>query len=152
MCYARPLVLSHWSPVHLTLPSLKDVTAKVIVETVRTRRTTQEDEPCAAFHIVNPRVTEWPSLIPAVTKYFDVEPVDFSTWIKSLESFTNPTEDDLKDKPALKILDFFQAVASVDEAGPWTETTKTQAASKTLRELKAIDAPLMENWMNQWKF
>lgn len=124
----------------------------MIAETVRTRRTTQEDELCAAFHIVNPRVTEWPSLIPAVTKYFDVEPVDFPTWIKSLESFTNPTEDDLKDKPALKILDFFQAFAAIEEAGPWTETTKTQAASKSLRELKAIDAPLMENWMNQWKF
>ncbi|KAJ5654047.1 hypothetical protein N7490_001050 [Penicillium lividum] len=133
-----------WVPV--------DVTAKVIAETVRTRRTTQEDEPCAAFHIVNPKVTEWPSLIPAVTKFFDVEPVDFKTWIQSLESFTSPTQDDLKDKPALKILDFFQGVAAIEEAGPWTETTKTQAASRTLRELKAIDAPLMENWMNQWKF
>lgn len=81
-----------------------------------------------------------------------MERVDLKTWIGTLESFANPTESDLRDKPALKILDFFKAIALSDQAGSWTETTKTQAASKTLRNLKAIDGPLMENWMNQWKF
>ncbi|GIK01973.1 putative NRPS-like protein biosynthetic cluster [Aspergillus viridinutans] len=133
-----------WVPV--------DVCAKVIIDIVRTRRSTQEDVPCAAFHIVNPRVTDWQSLIPAVRKHFDVEPVDIQTWISTLESFTNPTEHDLRDKPALKILDFFKAIAYSNEAGPSTETIKTQAASKTLRRLQAIDAPLMERWINQWKF
>ncbi|KAJ5321437.1 Male sterility NAD-binding [Penicillium atrosanguineum] len=133
-----------WVPV--------DVTAKVITDIVRTRRETQEDEPCAAFHIVNPRATEWSSLIPAVTKFFDMEEVDIKTWIQTLESFTSPTERDLQDKPALKILDFFKAISFADEAGPWTETTKTQVASKTLRKLGAIDLPLMENWMKQWDF
>ncbi|KAJ5506168.1 Male sterility NAD-binding [Penicillium expansum] len=133
-----------WVPV--------DVTAKVIIDIVRTRRETEDDEPCAAFHIVNPRAAEWPSLIPAVTKYFNMEQVDIKTWIETLESFTNPTESDLQDKPALKILDFFKAISFSDEAGPWTETTKTQAASKTLQRLGAIDAPLMENWIKQWKF
>lgn len=124
----------------------------MITDIVRTRRSTQEDEPCAAFHIVNPKVADWQLLIPAVTKYFDVEPVDIQTWIATLESFNNPTEDDLRDKPALKILDFFKAIAYSNEAGPSTETIKTQAASKTLRRLQAIDAPLMERWINQWKF
>lgn len=87
-----------------------------------------------------------------MSKYCDVEPVDLQSWIASLESFTNPTEDDLKDKPALKILDFFKAVAFVEGAGPSTETTRTQAASKSLRQLQAIDAPLVENWMKQWAF
>lgn len=87
-----------------------------------------------------------------MTKYYDVEPVDLQTWIRTLESFTNPTEDDLKDKPALKILDFFTGIARAGEAGPWTETAKTQKASKTLRRLRAIDVTLMENWMKQWKF
>lgn len=85
-------------------------------------------------------------------KYFDVEPVDVHTWVQSLEGFTTPTESDLKDKPALKILDFFKAITSSDEAGPSTETTKTAVASRTLRDLKEIDAPLFENWMKQWNF
>lgn len=136
----------------LTFYLSKDVTAKVITDIVRTRRTTQEEEPCEAFHIVNPKTADWKSLIPAVSKYCDVEPVDLQSWIASLESFTNPTEDDLKDKPALKILDFFKAVAFVEGVGPSTETTRTQAASKSLRQLQAIDAPLVENWMKQWDF
>lgn len=81
-----------------------------------------------------------------------MEPVDIKTWIETLESFTNPTESDLQDKPALKILDFFKAILFADEAGPWTETIKTQAASKTLQRLGAIDDSLMENWVRQWKF
>ncbi|KAJ5107011.1 hypothetical protein N7456_003686 [Penicillium angulare] len=132
-----------WVPV--------DTTAKVITETMRARRITQDEEPCAVFHIVNPKTADWSSLIPAVTKYFDAEPVDFKTWLDTLASFTNPTQKDLQDKPALKLLSFFQGTVAA-EVGPWIETVKTQAASKTLRELKAIDAPLVENWMNQWKF
>lgn len=85
-------------------------------------------------------------------KYYDIELVDIQTWIATLESFTNPTEEDLRDKPALKILDFFKAIAYSNEAGPSTETIKTQAASKTLRQLQAIDATLMERWIIQWKF
>ncbi|KAH8691535.1 hypothetical protein BGW36DRAFT_388500 [Talaromyces proteolyticus] len=134
-----------WVPV--------DITAKVVTEIVRARRQTQESQPCAAFHIVNPTAADWKTLIPAVTKYFDAELVDIQTWIDTLESFTSPTEEDLKDKPALKILDFFRGIAMGEgERGPWTETTKTQAASHTLRTLKAIDTSLMETWMMQWKF
>jgi len=124
----------------------------VITDIVRTRRTTQEDEPCAAFHIVNPKSADWQSLVPAVTKYFDVEPVPLQQWLQTLDSFVNATEEDLRNKPALKILDFFKAIAMADEPGPWTETTRTQKASKTLRQLKAIDVVLMDNWMNQWNF
>lgn len=131
---------------------IQDITAKVIADIVRTRRVTQEEEICAAFHIVNPKKAEWESLIPAITKYFDVELVDVHTWVKTLEGFTNPTESDLKDKPALKILDFFKAITYSDEAGPSTETIKTEIASKTLKNLKEIDAPLFENWMKQWNF
>ncbi|KAJ6011704.1 hypothetical protein N7499_013320 [Penicillium canescens] len=133
-----------WLPV--------DITAKVITDIVRTRRITQEDEPCAAFHLVNPRAANWQSLVPAITNHFDAEPVSLQQWIKTLDSVVNATEDDLKDKPALKILDFFKAIAMAEKPGPWTETLKTQEASKTLRQLKAIDAPLMENWMKQWRF
>ena len=68
----------------------QDVALKVITDMFRTRRDTQEDEPSAAFHIVKLWVAQWPSLIPAVTKYFGIELVDINTWIETLESFKDP--------------------------------------------------------------
>ena len=78
--------------------------------------------------------------------------MDLQDWIQTLEGLNNITEQDLIDKPALKLLDFFKAIARGKEPGPRPETVKTQLASKTLKDLKAIDAPLMENWMKQWSF
>ncbi|CAG7938799.1 unnamed protein product [Penicillium olsonii] len=129
-----------------------DIAAKVITEIVRSRRATQEDERCAAFHIVNPNATNWESLVPSVTEYTHAEPVPLQQWIQTLESFDRPTEMDLQDKPALKILDFYRTIARGDEHRPWTETTKAQEASKSLRQLKAVDAYLVATWMSQWGF
>lgn len=78
--------------------------------------------------------------------------VSLQDWIQALESFTNPTAQDLVEKPALKILDFYKSIAASGKAGPWPETSKTQGASGTLKNLNAIDVPLMENWMMQWGF
>ena len=130
----------------------QDIAAKVITEIVRSRRATQEDERCAAFHIVNPKATNWESLVPSVTEYTHAEPVPLQQWIQTLESFDRPTEMDLQDKPALKILDFYRTIARGDEHRPWTETTKAQEASKSLRQLKAVDAYLVATWMSQWGF
>lgn len=101
---------------------------------------------------MNPKNAEWRSLIPAVAKYCEVKEVSLQDWIQTLEGFTTPTAQDLVEKPALKILDFYKAIAASGKAGPWPETTKTQDASETLKNLNAIDVPLMENWMRQWKF
>lgn len=78
--------------------------------------------------------------------------VSLQDWVQTLESFTHPTAQDLVEKPALKILDFYKAIAASGKAGPWPETSKTQGVSETLKNLNAIDVPLMENWMMQWKF
>jgi hypothetical protein len=58
--------------------------------------------PCAAFHLVNPHISDWQSLIPAATKYFDAEQVDIQAWTKTLEGTANPTEDDLKGQTRFK--------------------------------------------------
>jgi hypothetical protein len=107
----------------------------------------------AAFHLVNPSTASWASLIPAIQAYYSVEPVDFHSWLKTLVSFSNPTETDLQDKPALKILDFYKGVGESRESlNCPAETTKSQAASETMRSLGPINATLMENWLKQWNF
>jgi len=99
-------------------------------------------------------VAAWESLIPAVTTHFtDVQPIDLATWISTLEAIKTPTEEDLQDKPALKILDFFNGILAGAEAESHPlETKKTQEASETMQKLKPIDVDIMNAWMRQWKF
>ncbi|PGH06213.1 hypothetical protein AJ79_06601 [Helicocarpus griseus UAMH5409] len=137
-----------WIPV--------DTIARIITDILRSRRQTEEELRCAAFNLINPTAAPWESLIPAVKKHFPVEVVDPQSWIASLEAINNPTQSDLQDKPALKILDFFRgafAVQSNSDAKPThVETRKTQDASVTMQRLKPIDEDIMNTWMLQWRF
>ncbi|GMG25989.1 unnamed protein product [Aspergillus oryzae] len=107
----------------------------------------------AAFHLVNPRSSSWESLIPAIKKHYKAEVVDMHDWMATLEAFRNPTDGDLQDKPALKIIDFYKGLAS--NHGTFTsvmETVKTQEASQAMCDLGPIDGAIMENWIKQWQF
>ncbi|RFU27629.1 hypothetical protein B7463_g8720, partial [Scytalidium lignicola] len=95
-----------WIPV--------DSLAKIIVEITRSRLRTETSNRAAAFHLVNPLIASWESLIPAIQTRYEVEPVDFRSWMEALESFSNPTEGDLQDKPALKIMDFCQGLRETE--------------------------------------
>ncbi|KAK2802567.1 putative NRPS-like protein biosynthetic cluster [Onygenales sp. PD_10] len=130
-----------------------DTIARVITDILVSRRKTEKDVRCAAFHLVNPTAASWESLIPAITKHFPVEIVDPQTWIASLEAFSNPTQSDLQDKPALKILDFFRGVyATGGGVAAKMETKKTQEASEAMRVMKPIDQGILDTWMRQWVF
>lgn len=127
--------------------------AKIIVDIIRSRQSTETTCCSAAFHLVNPSIASWESLIPAIQTQYAVEPVNFHSWLKALEAFSNPTESDLQDKPALKIIDFYRGLGKRKAyLSSIIETTKAQAASQTMRNLGLIDAPLMENWLKQWGF
>ncbi|KAE8423840.1 hypothetical protein BDV36DRAFT_303219 [Aspergillus pseudocaelatus] len=130
-----------------------DIMAKIVVDITQSRRTTEDITRTAAFHLVNPRTSNWESLIPAIRKYYNADVVDMHDWMAALEAFSNPTDDDLQDKPALKIIDFYRGLAS--NHGTFTstmETAKTQTASKAMRDLGPIDGAIMENWIKQWRF
>ncbi|PGH13106.1 hypothetical protein AJ80_06478 [Polytolypa hystricis UAMH7299] len=136
-----------WIPV--------DSIAEIITDIIRSRRKTEKELPCAAFHLINPTPAEWESLIPAITKHFPIDVVDPRTWIASLEAIKNPTQSDLQDKPALKILDFFRGVFAESEGDAnhaVLETQKTQEASMAMQRLQPIDQGIMDTWMSQWKF
>ncbi|ODH53244.1 hypothetical protein GX48_00440 [Paracoccidioides brasiliensis] len=137
-----------WIPV--------DTISRIIIDIIRSRRKTEEEVRCAAFHLVNPTASAWESLIPAIEKHFPVAIVEPRTWIASLEAIANPTQRDLQQKPALKILDFFRSVfaAGIDGHGKPAvlETHKTQEASITMQRLKPIDQEIMNTWMLQWQF
>ncbi|KAL4803729.1 hypothetical protein BDV18DRAFT_162739 [Aspergillus unguis] len=133
-----------WIPV--------DTLATIILEVLQTRLT--QPNPNAFFHLTNPVKNSWSSLLPSIQSSLSnpVTPVAFPTWISTLESIKYPSEDDVTDKPALKLLQFFRALASGQAMGPDISTLRAQKASASMAGLKGVDGALMENWIKQWGF
>ncbi|KAE8375247.1 hypothetical protein BDV26DRAFT_299832 [Aspergillus bertholletiae] len=134
-----------WVPV--------DTLAQITVEALQTRRRTLTKTPNAFFHLMNPHHAKWSSLIPAIECKYKTKTVPFSEWIRDLESIKNPSDQDVRDKPALKLLDFYRGLAS-DEGllSATISVERTKEASETMRGLGPVSAELMEIWIEQWGF
>jgi hypothetical protein len=107
------------------------------------------------FHGVNPALTSWSSLIPAVTAAFGpaVSVVPWATWLSALE--TSEQKGDFVKNPAIKLLEFYKNVDKAHLSGfelPVLETNITQTKSETLRALGPVKEDWMSQWMSQWAF
>lgn len=74
-------------------------------------------------------------------------------WIEELKQIKSPTREDLANKPALKLLSFYQSL--VEGQGVLSvplEIEHTKAASATMRSLPPITPDMMANWLKQWAF
>lgn len=134
--------------------TMQDTLSSIMLEMVHTRHKDQAEVPCAVFHLMNSEKPPWSSLIPAIQKQYQVEPVDYSSWVSELESIRNPTSTDVAEKPALKLLDFYRGLADESHAAGSADldVQKAKEASATMRSLQPISAPLMANWLQQWRF
>ncbi|CAI7667563.1 unnamed protein product [Penicillium bialowiezense] len=131
-----------WVPV--------DTLSEVIVEIVHTRH--RGTSP-AVFHLTNPELAPWLSLIPAIQKAFPVEPVDYSAWVAELEVFENPSAEDIASMPALKLLPFYRGLQ--DEGSAMSvplDVSWAKVASQSMRALGPVSADMMQNWLMQWRF
>ncbi|KAJ5550638.1 hypothetical protein N7535_001416 [Penicillium sp. DV-2018c] len=134
-----------WVPV--------DTLSHTIMEIVNTRHSSSPEPLCAVFHLTNPEVAPWSSLVPAVQSKYEVEPVDLSAWVSELESIRNPNSADIASKPALKLLDFYRALQDKNGAlSVALDVRRAREASARMRALGPISASLMENWLQQWQF
>ncbi|BCR86507.1 putative secondary metabolism biosynthetic enzyme [Aspergillus chevalieri] len=137
-----------WIPV--------DSLASIMLDLISTRRETQShsDSRCAVFNLVNPSVTTWDTLLPAIQAVYPVQPVPITEWIRELEKIENPTAEEIVEKPALKLLDFYRGLVD-DEEGALSvpiDVGATKEASRTMNSLGAISEELMANWLVQWGF
>jgi dTDP-4-dehydrorhamnose reductase len=125
-----------------------------MTEIVHTRHGGRSESPAAVFHLTNSERASWSSLIPAIRERYHVEPVDFSAWVAELESIQNPNSADIAEKPALKLLSFYRGLVDESNAAMAVplDVSKAKEASATMRSLGPISAPLMSNWLQQWKF
>jgi len=62
------------------------------------------------------------------------------------------TEENMRNIPGLKLLDFYEGLAVEEGSLPRLATDRTAEASVTLRELGPVNADLMVNWCKQWQF
>lgn len=113
-------------------------------------------ESATVYHAVNPHATPWSKLLPAILALFHdndpPEPVTLRDWVTALAQSAAKHED-LDRNPAIKLLDFFEQLASMGEGDAVRfETRNTLRVSAALRDLEAVKAEWMEGWMRQWGF
>lgn len=137
-----------WIPV--------DSLASIISDLVSTRRETATgmSARCAVFNLVNPSVTSWCTLLPAIRDRYNVKPVAFVEWISVLEDIGNPSSKEIASKPALKLLDFYRGLADTSGGALSVpiEVGKAKESSATMDSLGPISGDLMRNWLDQWGF
>jgi nucleoside-diphosphate-sugar epimerase len=133
-----------------------------------------KEAPPPALNVFNPRNAPWAEIIAFVRRAIikrkvlvgeDILPiVPFGEWFQLLESKAETaTEDDLVKIPAIKLLDFFRALARGDEAtrsrGVSTSeaagmtnfsTIKVQQVSATMANMQAIGEVEADAWVGYW--
>ncbi|EPS28358.1 hypothetical protein PDE_03304 [Penicillium oxalicum 114-2] len=132
-----------WVPV--------DTLATIMIELLESRSNSQEMS--AFFHLMNPSKSTWSSIVPAIEKAYGIPSVPLEEWIGELVSIENPSEEEVRKKPALKLLDFYRGLAAGNGVlAMKIDTRKTQEGSATMAGLAPIDQRLMDNWIQQWSF
>lgn len=125
-----------------------------MAEIVQARHGDHSDFPHAVFHLTNPEVALWSSLVPPIQQKYSVETVEFGDWVAELKNIKTPTSQDVVDKPALKLLPFYKALAdeSTVAISVPLDVGRSQAMSNTMKSLEPVSAQLMSNWLEQWQF
>lgn len=111
----------------------------------------------AVYHVANPAHTAWAHLLPTVVEVLgrggQMDIVSLDAWVKALqESALEATADDLKNNPALMLLDFFEGLAGDVGKQGFLATDRAVSASKTLAASKAVSKEWLEGWLRQWGF
>ena len=131
-----------WIPVDTLAAIIRDI-AHFAVDTGNSR----------VYNVVNPRLTEWASLVSPVTHRLgqDMKLVDLRDWIESLAKVNLTDTDEITAKPAVKILGFFRNVERNKITHcPRYSTAHGVTASKTMTELQPVSEEWMQIWLDQW--
>ncbi|KAI4730884.1 acetyl-CoA synthetase-like protein [Aureobasidium sp. EXF-10728] len=133
-----------------------DSAARILIDLTTTRLRTQQDQKLDTFHLVNPCTVQWKQLVPAIVDFYasegsSIAVVEFSEWLEEIKGL-EVTEENMRNIPGLKLLDFYEGLAAEEGSLPRLATERTAEASVTLRKLGPVDQALMVNWCRQWQF
>ncbi|CAK1358177.1 unnamed protein product [Cercospora beticola] len=131
-----------------------DLAAQAVVEMALARA--HDPAGLDITHLSNPRTASWKALIPAVREALERETgrkmavVPFREWLEALRA-SPVTPAEIEKKPGLKLLEFYEGMASSGTQQPSMATTHTQELSSTVRDMAAIDGALMTKWLREWQ-
>ncbi|KAI1505652.1 acetyl-CoA synthetase-like protein [Biscogniauxia marginata] len=100
------------------------------------------------FNIFPPKPQPWELLVNVMRDTYGVaETISLKEWIKKLRSITDPNADEVAKMPALKILDYYEAI----EAGKEHVTFSTDHSMEVSKvNIPTVDKYMMENWVRSW--
>ena len=134
-----------WTPV--------DTLAHIIVEIAHADYSSNKSR---IFNLVNPKDADWTTFLNAVRNHYastKLELVPLESWIAELKKIDPNNAIELANKPAAKILDFYERAArGATETRQMYETRNGVATSKTMANLAPISQDLMEMWLKEWNF
>jgi len=133
-----------WIPV--------DVLAEIMVEIVHSRIEATSEE---NFNLVNPKVVDWFTLLGSIQDRCGgrLKVAPFHEWVEELKKVDANDVVKAKNIPAVKIIDFFEGLASAKMMESLRFRTENgRRESKTMRKLTAVQKEWMEVWLDQWDF
>lgn len=135
-CIPNPVAPIDWVPV--------DVVASMIHRFV-----VHQPESDVQFFNVYPRNPQhWRIFVDAIQKKTGVsEIVTLRDWLKKLRKITDPSAEELDKLPALKMLDYFEAIGDGNEV-PSYATADAQRVSGI--EVHPVDKAVLERWLDNY--
>lgn len=130
-----------------------DLLAKSITELAVHAASSNDSGAATVFHAANPHHTTWEKLVPTVARNLpsDVEVVSLEIWVQALRESAGGESLEARN-PAVKLVDFFEAVVADRKGSLLLDTKGASAISETLGGLEPVKEEWMENWMRQWQF
>ncbi|KAM0798210.1 hypothetical protein BDR22DRAFT_823561 [Usnea florida] len=129
-----------------------DLAAKIVLELALAD---SEDDGLKVYNVINPRPTSWSTLVPSVLTMCGPHSlvVSLHEWLGELDQTTAPSEEDFRERPAHKLLDFFTYLSQLNNSeGVGYATTRLKEVSASARGLEAVGSRWMETWGQQWGF
>ncbi|KAK5019294.1 putative NRPS-like protein biosynthetic cluster [Cryomyces antarcticus] len=148
------LGLVDWIPVDKLANTIKDLVFANI-----------EKASLEVYNLVNPRVSSWSDLVPAVQNFYKelhssspaMKTIPLDKWVEALERIDLNNRDAVDEMPSIKILDFYKAIGESLSTSPISniaafDTDNLSRESDTMRNLRSIDRETVTIWLRQWDF
>ena len=131
-----------WIPIDLLSSIIVEVMHNILASNVN------------VLNLVNPSPIEWSHFLPLIAKRYSnkLRTVYLPEWITTLRKLASPSREEIDEKPALLIFDFFEILAA-QQAYPNKgayETSSLMRLSETSAGLRPVSETWMETWLDQW--